>query len=204
MNRDVAAILGGLLAAFSTIPYIIDIVKRRTKPNIVSWFTWTLLTGIALAASISAHETRTALLMAGSTVCTTAVVILGLKYGKAEFTKFDAFCQVSAILGIVAWQVFNSPSIAVVAAVVIDFLGTIPTLRHSWRKPGEETWQTFIIGVIAPLLTFMSLQTFNIVSLSYPVYLVLANASIVFIVVYRRSFLGISLARHGVHETLHE
>lgn len=58
MIRDTAAIAGGLLATFSTVPYIIDIIRRRTKPNIVSWFTWTLLTGIALAASIAAHETK--------------------------------------------------------------------------------------------------------------------------------------------------
>ncbi len=155
--KDISAVIAGLLAIAATIPYLIDIVKGRTKPNIVSWTTWTLLLAISTAGAFAAHET-----------------------------------------------IFNSPSIGIIAALVIDLIGSLPTLKHSWKDPGEETWQTFAIIVGAASLTLLSLESFTIPSLSFPIYLLLINTAIVAIVVYKRKKLGISLSRHSVHETLHE
>ncbi len=202
--RDLLAIIGACLAAYSLVPYIVDIVKKRTKPNIVSWFTWTVLSSIATAAAFVAHEPKTAGLALAYAVMTVLVVALSLKYGKAKFTLFDGFCQLGAVAGLVLWLIFNSPTIALVAVVVIDFIGVLPTLRHSWADPAEETWQSFAIGTIAEILILISLTSFNINSLLYPAYLVLADGGVAFVVIYRRKLKGISLSRHSVHETLHE
>jgi len=202
--RNYLAALGAFVALFSTVPYIIDILHKKTKPNIVSWFTWMLLTGIATAAAFAAHQPKTALLTLASVICVAAVVILGLKYGIAKFSLFDGLCQSGAILGLVLWLVFNSPLIAIVASVSIDFVAALPTMRHSWLNPAEETWQTFLIGTIAATLTTLSLTSHSLEAILYPMYLVFANGAIALIVVYRRKQLDISLSRHSVHETLHE
>lgn len=202
--RNALAIIAAVIALFSTLPYIVDIIKGHTKPNIVSWLTWTMLTGIAMAAAFTAHQPRTGLLMLGSTACTAAVVLLGLKYGIAKYSKFDALCQIGALLGLMLWLVFNSPTIGIIVPVVIDFFAAMPTLRHSWMKPGEETWQTFMIGVVAASLTVASLTKYDIAGLLYPLYLIIANGLIVLVVVSRRKYLGLSLSGHSVHETLHE
>ncbi len=44
-------ILAGILEASTAIPYIRDIRKGRTKPAIVSWITWMVLSGIAGTAA---------------------------------------------------------------------------------------------------------------------------------------------------------
>ena len=54
--KTASLVLATVLTLISVLPYLRDIVKRVTKPNIVSWITWTLLTGIATAAEIAAHE----------------------------------------------------------------------------------------------------------------------------------------------------
>jgi len=185
--RESLAIIGALIAVFSTVPYLIDIVKGKTKPNIVSWFTWTLLTGIAASAAFVAGELRTALFLFASSISTGLVVLLGLKYGIAKFSRFDAFCQIGAIAGLVLWLVFNSPTIGIVVPLTIDFIVMLPTLRHAWLQPYEETWQTFLIGTIAPFFTILSLTAYNIPSLAFPLYLVLANGSITFAILYQRN-----------------
>ena len=202
--KDYIAYTASLLAIVSTVPYLIDIVRKKTKPNIVSWITWSMLTGIATAATFAAGEFRTALLMFGSTICSLGVVILGIKYGFAKFAKIDVFCQVGALTGLLLWLLFDSPFLAVIITVVIDFIGMLPTLRHSWLLPAEETWQTFVIGTIAAILTVISLNEFTVMSSLFPIYLVLANLSIALVVIVRRNHKGISLSRHPVHETLHE
>jgi hypothetical protein len=34
--KNIFAILGALIILFCTVPYIIDVVKRKTKPNIIT------------------------------------------------------------------------------------------------------------------------------------------------------------------------
>lgn len=204
ISKDVIAIVAAVLAMASIAPYLIDILKRKTRPNIVSWSTWTLLTGIATVATFIAGEYRTALLMLGSTLCCGLVVILGFKYGFAKFSKFDALCWAGALLGIFLWFFFESPTLAIITVTTIDCIGIIPTIRHSWLEPQEETWQTFAVSAFASALTILSLEHLSIDGALYPIYLVLGNLAIVVAVIYRRLQKGISLSRHSVHETLHE
>ena len=193
--KEVFALLGALLAAGSTLPYLIDIVRRKTKPNVVTWFTWTLLTAISGSAALAAGEPKTALLLYANSFCTGAVVLLGLKHGIAKFSTFDIVCQIAAVIGLLLWLIFNSPTIGILVPLAVDFVGMLPTLRHAYLKPQEETWQTFLIGVIAPGLTVLSLTEYNIASLLFPLYLFFANAAIVTVVVGRRKNLGLSLGR---------
>jgi hypothetical protein len=193
--KELVALLGAALAAVSTVPYLIDIVRGKTKPNIVTWVTWTMLTVIAGSAALAAGEPKAALLLYGNSVCTGLVVVLGIKYGTAKFSRFDIFCQIGALLGLVFWLVFNSPTVGILVPLAIDFMGLLPTLRHSWLKPGEETWQSFLIGVVAPAFTIASLSRYNVASLVFPLYLLLANAAIVATVIYRRKLLNVPLGR---------
>lgn len=193
--REALAIIGGLIAAFSTVPYLIDIVRRKSKPNIVTWTTWTLLTAIATGAAFASHQPRTAILTLGSAICTGAVVVLGLKYGIAKMSLFDALCQAGAILGLVLWLILDSPSIAIAFSLSIDFIVMLPTLRHSWSHPQEETWQTFLVGVVSSIFTLLSLTSFTFIGLAFPVYLMLADLLLVATIIYRRTKKGIALAR---------
>lgn len=176
--NNALAVAGGLIAIASVVPYILDILRHKTKPNIVSWFTWTVLTGVATAAAFAAHEPRTAILTLASTLCTGAVVVLGLRFGIAKFSLFDILCQVGAVIGLGLWIIFNSPTIGIVVPVTIDFVAALPTLHHAWTKPHEETWQTFLMAAVAPIFTLASLTSYTTASLLYPLYLLIVNPTI--------------------------
>ena len=168
-------IVSTVLTLASTVPYLVDILKRRTKPRIVSWFTWSLLTGIAAAASFSDGQIAAGVLMLAATVETAAIVVLGLKYGDRRFERFDIVCQLGAIVGLVLWLVFNSPAIAVIAVVSIDIIGMLPTVKHSWQKPYEETWLTFLLAGLGGVATVLAAGSWSITASAYPVYIVVAN-----------------------------
>jgi hypothetical protein len=193
--KNALAIISGLLIIISAVPYLVDIVKGKTKPNIVSWSTWTLLTTIATAAAFSSHAPRAAFLTLGATVATLSVVILGLKYGIAKLSRFDLLCQAGAVIGLILWLIFNSPTLALAFALGIDLIGGLPTVYHAWHKPGEETWEAFFIGLIASVLTLVSLSTYKFADLAFPVYFVLFDLLLVAIVISRRSQKGLQLSR---------
>jgi hypothetical protein len=163
-----------------------------------------LLTSIATAAAFTAGEWQAAILTLANAIGTGTIVILGLKNGIAKFTLFDALCQAGALAALGLWLVLDSPLTAIVGVVFIDFLGVLPTIKHSWQDPAEETWQTFFLSTIAPMFTIASLAAFHWENLLYPIYLLLADGLVMIVVIARRKQLGISLSRHSVHETLHE
>jgi hypothetical protein len=83
------AFLGSFIVLFCTLPYIIDVVKHKTKPNIITWIIWTVLVGIGATALFVSHDYNSAWLLTGDGVATLAVVIVGIKYGTAELDRFD-------------------------------------------------------------------------------------------------------------------
>lgn len=178
-------ILSVLITVASVIPYIRDILKGTTRPNIASWITWTLLTLVATIAEFAAGEYVTAIFTSAAVVETLLVVLLGMKYGYAKYSKFDAICQMGALSGFVFWLLFNSPAAAVIAVVTIDLIGALPTVRHSWLKPDEETWLTFAMAGIGGLLAIFALTTYNWTSLTYAAYIVVINAVITFVIIHR-------------------
>lgn len=167
--------LSVVLTLGAIIPYMRDIRQGDSKPNIVSWITWTLLTGIATIAELVAHSNVAAILTGAAMLETLSIVLLGLKYGYVKYTKFDVVCQVGALFGFVLWWLFNSPAVAVIAAVTIDLIGELPTIKHAWMKSGEETWLTYGMSGLGAICTIFALTEYNWTSLTYAVYIVGIN-----------------------------
>jgi hypothetical protein len=173
--KDILLVLSGLITVAAVVPYLRDIVRGKTRPNLVSWITWTLLTGLATAAIISTGDYRAAFFTGAAMLETALVVILGIKHGYVKYTRFDIICQIAAVVGLLLWQIFNTPFIAVFASVSIDLIGALPTFRHSWQKPGEETWVTYAWCAVGAILALFALETYSWTATLYPVYLVLVN-----------------------------
>jgi hypothetical protein len=168
--------LGSVITIAAIIPYLVQVVRRKTKPRIVSWFTWSLLTGIASAASFTDGQIATGLLMLAATIEVLSVVVFGFKYGDRTFDRTDIICQIAAFVGLALWLAFNSPAVAVVATVTIDLIAAIPTLKHSWLKPHEETWITFVLSALGGAPTLLVIAEWSITSATYPVYIVIVNS----------------------------
>ena len=153
-----------------------------------------MLTAIATAAEINAGEYTTAIFTAAATLETGLVVLLGLRNGFVKYTRFDIICQVSALIGIVLWQLFDSPQLAVLATLLIDFIGAMPTIRHSWQRPAEETWQTFMLSAVASVFGVLALSSYAFVALAFPVYLMAMNALTASVILWRRKTSALATA----------
>lgn len=116
-------ILSIVLTLVAIIPYIFEIIKGKTKPRIVSWFIWTTITSISAVAALVEHQYSTAILLFSAAFETFVVVLLGWRDGDKQIEKLDVICFIGAMTGIILWQIFNSPSIAVIATIIVDLVG---------------------------------------------------------------------------------
>jgi len=173
-------VLSSILTITSVVPYIIEIIKGTTKPRVVSWLTWSVLTGIACVASFSDGQIPSGVLMLAATLETALVVVLGLKHGDRKFERLDVYCLSGALFGLLLWFIFSSPAIAVLAAVGIDLIGAIPTLKHSWQKPYEETWSAFALAALGGGITVLIAGSWAPTAVAYPLYILVINIAMTY------------------------
>lgn len=184
--RDILTFLAAAIPVAGVIPYVINTARGKTQPNIVTWFTWSLINGINAGAALSAGAMQTGLYSVAGFIATMSIVVVGLKYGTVKYTKFDITCQVVALLGIPLWLFTSQPALAVLIVMSVDITGGLPTLVHAWKKPAEETWQTFALSALGGALLLVSLSEYTFISLAMPVYIFVFDSLILLALFLRR------------------
>jgi hypothetical protein len=184
--RHILTLLSGVVSLAGVIPYLLATYKGTTRPNVVTWFTWTLLNIINTAAACSDGAWQTALYAGAATIGTGLIVIFGLRHGVKKYTTFDIACQVIALLGIPLWLTTAQPALAIGLLLIVDFAGGLPTLRHAWQAPHEETWQTFVASLVAGVLILISLERYDFIAIALPLYIFLFDLAIIITIFYRR------------------
>jgi hypothetical protein len=187
--RNAIALVAGLISFTSILPYVKDVLRGKTHPNLVSWLTWCILNLINTTAAISTGATQTALLSGASALATGWITFLSLRHGVKKYSVFDIACQGLVIGGLVAWRLTGQPDLAVLIAVSIDLVAALPTWRHAWIAPFAETWQGFAVAAGAAALTLATITSYTFVSLAFPI-LVLTNCSVIVIIVISRRATG--------------
>ncbi|HEX3082473.1 MAG TPA: hypothetical protein VHQ86_04410 [Candidatus Saccharimonadia bacterium] len=188
--RSLLAVLGAVIASSGAIPYIIDTIKGKTHPNIVTWVTYTLINCINAVAALQAGATSTALFSGIGVLALGCITITAIKHGVRKYTLFDITCQILAVAGIIVWRATGSPGAAVAIVLCVFMLASLPTWRHSWIAPQAETWEGFVIGAAGSILTLASLPSPSFVGLAYPTAVIINNLTIASIILSRRKTLA--------------
>jgi len=184
--QNALAVAGALISSSGAIPYILDIVRGKTHPNLVSWVTYSLVNVVSGFAALSAGEPHTAILSFFGLAATGSIAVMGIRHGVRKYTAFDITCQVLAITGIVLWQFTGNPTIAICIAIIVELIASLPTWRHAWIAPYAETWQGFLLGGAGCIFTILSLSRFNFISLAFQIAVIIVNATVIRIILSRR------------------
>ncbi len=188
--RTILIVVSSALTLGAGVPYLRDVWAQKTKPRVVTWLVWSLLTGLAAAASFSDHQYASAVLTASETVETLTIAVLGLMMaGILAIASFDVVCLIGALVGLGLWWWFNSPAMAVLASVIVDLIGSLPTIKHMWQKPFEETWSTFFLSSVSGLAALLAATDLRITAIASPIDILLVNALFVAIILGRREAL---------------
>jgi hypothetical protein len=197
MNLTYQALLGGLatiIAFFSYIPYFKDIFAGKTKPHVISWFIWGLLTGIGFLGQISDNAGAGAW-VTGFTACICfGIFVAALRNGEKCITRTDWLCLVAAGISLSLWYFTKTPLLSLILITVVDALGFIPTFRKSYVKPFEETLSTYFLSGLKYIIALFALSNFSILTSLYPISLIIMNWLFIGVVVMRRRQLGIVIS----------
>ncbi|MEK7118418.1 MAG: hypothetical protein AAB869_02300 [Patescibacteria group bacterium] len=168
-------LIAGLIELSTAIPYVLDIRRGKTYPAIVSWATWLVLALIATGASFSEGAVASGVISSALVLECSIIILFSLEKAHFTYSLFDACCQFGAILGLFMWWWTDNPMAALIFFVVIDATGALPTFRHAWRRPREETLYTFSLSIVGNALALAVVPVYTVPEILIPAYLLTVN-----------------------------
>ena len=181
--------LAGILAIAGYVPYIAAIVWGKARPTKSTWIVWTLVNcvialGMYREGALSAQITVFA---AGNL----SILILSLFRGDPGWTTRDTLCCIGAAVGI--GFMFAYPLASIFIGLAVNAFATWPTLAKAWREPEKESalaWGTTFSSSIAATLAAM--PEWSLASAAQPLVFLALSGSILFVVIFRPLFWGVS------------
>lgn len=166
-------IFGIILSTIWYIPYIRNIFKGKTKPHMFTWIILTLVTLVGAIIQLSDGAWMWGIIILSTAVLCFIIVILSINYWEKEITKSDKNFFLMAISSIILWIIIGNPILSIIIITITEFLGFLPTIRKSYRKPYEETIILFIITSFSLAFSIFALGNYSFLTVFYPSSLIL-------------------------------
>lgn len=177
--KSFCGLIAGIISIICFIPYIITTIQGKTRPNIATWSTWLILSIVISASYYAAGAINTLWVPVCSIFGQSIIVLLALKKGEGSWSKFDKVCLFFVGLSLAFWWHFNSPVIALVMSLIVDFFGVLPTIKKSYLEPESENLLTWSLYLLTSIFLILAIESWSFALASFPIYMFIINAIIV-------------------------
>jgi chromate transport protein ChrA len=184
--KPIVTVLAIVIALIGYIPYIRNCILGKTKPHIISWFTWSLVSYLAFGIQLFNEGGVGSFVNLVMGIICTIIFILGLKNGTKDIRKIDVVAFVLALIAIVLWLIAKQPLLSIILVVFIDLMSFLPTILKGWREPHTKTAVTFLLSGIKNGMSIYALESFSLINVLYPTYSALTNVLFVVMLFVRR------------------
>lgn len=157
-----------------------------------SWVSWcTANTAFAMVAFSEGSMVAVGINIAaalGNVLVIGASVRRGVGIKPGDTTDWS--CLVASVVCVLVMLIMpENKLLSALLAMVANIIATVPTLRHAWSIPHEETWQLFAANGLASFLGCTSIvlaSGFEIVSIAGPLIATIGNLALVSMAVGRQ------------------
>lgn len=174
----------GVVALAAFIPYIVSILRKRTKPNRASWIIWTAVGAIIASSYWASGARHTIWVPIAYAVGPLMVLFLSVSYGKGGWTWFDRYCLFGAGISLAIWWAFCSPLVALLMNIFIDFMGVLPTAKKVFHEPETEDKTAWTVSVLSSVINLFAVENWVFAVAVYPLYVLFGNgfvAALIFV-----------------------
>lgn len=178
--------------------YIISIIKGHAKPNLVSWFFWSLAPFIGVFFQLKAGAGLSVLpiFIAGFGSLIIMIAAILTKNGFWKITTFDIYCGLFSALALIFYIFTHNLGISILFAILSDALASIPTIIKSWNFPETENWAPYLLPIFSNIAGLLIIKDWSFSIYSFGVYFLILDATIVFCI-YHKKILNMLYFRNG-------
>ncbi len=184
--KSVVTIIAVIVALIGYIPYIRDCIKGKTKPHVISWFIWALVSFLAFGIQFFNEGGAGSFVNLFMGIICSVIFVFSLKNGTKDITKNDWIAFTLALIAIFLWLIVKQPLLSIILVVFIDIMSFLPTIVKAWKKPWTETVVTFGLSGIKNGLSIYALESLSLITVMYPAYSLIVNFFFVIMLVLRR------------------
>jgi hypothetical protein len=177
-----------VVASIGYIPYIRDILARKTKPHAYSWLVWAALAVVGFGIQVEGKGGPGAWLLGLTVAATVFIFVLSLRYGHKDIQLVDKISLLVAAVAFVFWVVTDQPLTAAILITLVEAIGGFfPTFRKSYDHPYEETVFTYCAYAISIVFSLAALENYALANIFYPGVVFFMNVGVIVFLLARRS-----------------
>lgn len=197
--RALFGFTAGVIAFAACVLYILSILKGKTVPSKTTWWIWSLVQ-VMLTVTFwqSAGDSNAIWVSVGYTTGTIIIALIATKYGESGWAKTDQYCLLLALASVGVWTLTNT-IFALLCVLIADIVGSIPTIKKSYREPWKEDLPAWGLGFTGNIINMFVLGSLWRLDSLYPTYLLVLTGTVVAVVFFRRKFVA---PPKGCHSTL--
>jgi len=178
MIPEYFAVVGALIGSIGGLYYLFDTIRGRARPNRVTWFLWGTFPMIIFVAQRAqgVEGLSWASFAAGFTPF---LILLASFLNKQAYWKTEArdyALMAAAIAGIILWALTDDPNLAILFALLADFLAGVPTFLKAYRYPETESWVAYAISTVGFGIAVLAIPSVSFENVAFVVYLFAMNA----------------------------
>jgi hypothetical protein len=114
------------------------------------------------------------------------IVVLSVKYGQYQWTKFDTAWVAVCVVTVIVWQTTQSPLLGIVGGVIADAIAATPQILKSWKDPKDEPVFPWAMFAFASALNILAVKAWTLEHWLFPVYMTVGSTLIVLpLIMYR-------------------
>ncbi|CAN5674295.1 hypothetical protein BH23PAT1_BH23PAT1_1730 [soil metagenome] len=171
--KEVFAVSSLIVSIAANIPYILETIKGKVKPERISWLLWTLLGGTYFFSAVFADGAKW--FTFGELIGPVIILLLALKYGAGGKSRLDKYSLAVALIAFGLLFVLEGVLVSLLLALFIDGIGAFLTIRKLLIDPASESRSFWMLAAVAGFLALLSLKTYNLETVLFPAYVVVLS-----------------------------
>jgi hypothetical protein len=180
--------LGSLLPLVAGLVYAVSIVRGEVRPQITTRLLLMVVTLVAFLSLLAGHDHSGMWLALTSFIESLIIWLLALRFGIGSlFNRLDIICLALCGVGVGLWIVSGQSLLGLLASIVADCIGCVPSLVKTWKLPYTETTAFYLFGMVAGLCILFA-TPITLVNMLFPAYIALIDGTFVVVIMLRRRF----------------
>jgi len=181
-------ILGAAINLVGGLFYVRLTLLGKIKPNRLSWGLWTLAVLVVGIAQVKQGVGIQSLVTFAVALSTLLVFVSSFLNKKAywKLTRFDFFCGLLSVTGLICWYFTKNPNLAIVFSIAADLSAGIPTLIKSYKYPETENWSGYLASLISVGIVILTLTNLNFAFFAFPFYIFCYDLTVLLLIKIRQ------------------
>ena len=177
MIPEYFAVVGAIIGSIGGLYYLHDTIVGKAQPNRVTWFLWGLFPMIIFVAQRAQGVEGLSWASFAAGFMPFLILLASFLNEKAYWRTEpkDYALMAAAVLAFVLWALTDNPNLAILFALVADFLAGLPTLLKAYRYPGTESWVAYAISTVGFGVAILAIPSFTFEHYAFISYLFLLN-----------------------------